>query len=188
MVKIASDKLKTYTRATIENTAFEDWPSQKNAYDIVLSATAFHWIPSEIGFPKAAECLKDGGHLVLLSNMHPSPYTGFFKKVQDVYKEIVPEWKDPCDKPSTDEKIKLGEKNINLTGLFEKVLVKRYEWRIVFDAEQYVKLLGTFSDHRSLEDERRVALFNKIRNLINEKYSGKITRPYLTVLYIARKR
>lgn len=188
LARIASYKLKPYPGVKVENITFEDWPAQPNAFDIVLSATAFHWIPSEIGFPKAADYLKENGYLALLSNMHPMPYSGFFERVQDLYREFVPEWKDPREGLSTDEKIHLGEENIDTTGIFEKVMVKRYSWTVEFYAEQYVKLLCTFSDHMNLDENRRLALFNKIRDLINREYNGKIQRPYLTVLYLARKR
>jgi SAM-dependent methyltransferase len=187
MVSIALKKFQTYPNVTIENIAFEDWPLQKNAYDMVLSATAFHWIPSKIGFPKAAKVLRESGYLALMSNIHPAPYTGFFERVQLIYKEVVPEWEDPRNGPSTEDRIKLEEKYINSTGLFEKVLVKQYGWSAKFTAEQYLKLLNTFSDHRNLEDNKRTQLFKKINNLINEEYGGIVTRPYLTILYIAKK-
>ena len=188
MANIASENLRPYPDITIENIKFEDWPSQKKTYDMVLSATAFHWVPSEIGFPKAAECLKETGYLVLLSNMHPSPYTGFFERVHKVYQDIVPDWKDPREGLSTDEKIKLGKRNINGTGFYDKVLVKKYEWVKEFSSEGYIKLLNTFSNHRNLEKEKRNRLFNRIERLIDEEFHGKISRPYLTVLYAARKK
>ena len=59
------------------------------------SATAFHWIPREIGYAKAAQALKPGGALAVFSNQHPRPYTGFFDEVEPIYRQIVPEWSDP---------------------------------------------------------------------------------------------
>ena len=187
LARIAVEKFRGYPNVQIENVAFEDWNIKPSMYDIVLSATAFHWIPSEVGFPKAAEALRDNGYLALLSNMHPSPYAGFFERVQAIYQEIVPEWKDPREGLSSKEKIDLGEKNINSYGLFESVTVKRYHWSKTFATEDYLKLLYTFSDHRNLEANTKDRLYNNIGELIDKEYGGFIDRPYLTVLYLAKK-
>jgi ubiquinone/menaquinone biosynthesis C-methylase UbiE len=187
MVNIALKKFQKYPNIKIENIAFEDWTSPNNTYDLVLAATAFHWIPSEIGYPKTVAVLKDTGYLIQLLNLHPSPYTKFFERVQTIYDEIVPEWKKPQNAHSSADRIKFEENNIKNTGLFEKAIVKEYSWSTKFTAEQYIKLLNTFSDHRNLEENKRTLLFHKIYDLINEEYGGVITRPYLTVLFATKK-
>jgi ubiquinone/menaquinone biosynthesis C-methylase UbiE len=187
MVNIALKKFQKYPNVIIENIAFEDWTSPNSTYDLVLAATAFHWIPSEIGFPKTVAVLKESGYLIQLLNLHPSPYTNFFERVQTIYHEVVPEWKNSQNTHSSADRIKFEEKNINDTRLFEKVIVKEYSWSTKFTAEQYVKLLNTFSDHRNLEENKRTLLFHKIYDVINEDYGGVITRPYLTVLLAAKK-
>jgi hypothetical protein len=77
---------------------------------------------------------------------------------------------------------------MNDTGLFEKVVVKRYAWEQEYTAEQQVKLLNTYSDYRKLDQERRKELYNELTELIERKHGGKLTRPYLTVLYFAKKK
>jgi hypothetical protein len=74
------------------------------------------------------------------------------------------------------------------TGLFEKVLVKQYPWSKMFDKDQYLKLLNTFSGHRNLEEARRLELFTGIGALIESEFGGTIARPYLSVLYLAKKK
>jgi SAM-dependent methyltransferase len=167
--------------------SFEEWEPEMNSFDLVISATAFHWISPEIGYPKAAQVLRDTGYIAIFSNLHPTPYTGFFQAVQSVYQSVVPEWEDSSKGPLTEDKIKFTENYINKTGLFEKVLIKRYYWTKEYTADQYIKLLHTYSNHRCLDQKRREKLFNDIRALIEDKYEGRIIRPYLTVLYIAKK-
>ncbi len=187
MATLAAKKCQKYPRVHIYPISFEEWKPEMNSFDLVISATAFHWISPEIGYPKAAQVLKDSGYIAIFSNLHPTPYTGFFQAVQRVYQSVVPEWKDPNSGPSTENKIKPTENYINRTGLFEKVLVKRYPWTKKYTADQYIKLLNTYSDHRCLDKKRRKKLFNDIRTLIEDEYGGRIIRPYLTVLYIAKK-
>ena len=46
LARIAVEKFRGYPNVRIENVAFEGWDVMHCMYDIVLSATAFHWIPS----------------------------------------------------------------------------------------------------------------------------------------------
>ena len=186
MVALCKNKCQKYTPVHVYPISFEEWKPEMNSFDIVISATAFHWISPEIGYRKATQILKDSGYIAIFSNLHPTPYTGFFQAVQKVYRNVIPEWRDPCNGPPTENKIKSTVNYINKTGLFEKVLVKRYSWTEEYKTDQYIKLLNTYSDHRCLDEKRRLALFSGIKTLIENEYDGVITRPYLTVLYIAK--
>lgn len=189
LAALAREKCRAvYPNVEIQIQSFEDWDPEGRIFDLAVSATAFHWIPPEIGYPKVARVLKAEGCLAFFWNYHPTPYTDFFSVVQKVYRRVVPEWSDPNEGPSTDEKIRTTIGDINRTGKFEAVIVKRYPWSQVFAKEEYLKLLNTFSEHRNLEPDRREALFSGIGTVIEEEFGGAITRPYLSVLYFARKR
>lgn len=188
LAALAAQKCRQYPKVHIQPISFEDWKPEENAFDLVMSATAFHWIPPEVGYPKAAKVLKDSGYIAIFSNEHPTPYTDFFHAVQEVYQRVVPEWNDPRTRPSTDERIRSTAAYINGTGLFEPVLVRRYPWTKDYTTEEYLKLLNTYSGHRSLEESKRLRLFREIGELIENEYGGTITRPYLAVLYIAKKK
>lgn len=188
LAALAAQKCRQYPKVHIHTISFEDWQPEENAFDLVISATAFHWIPPEIGYPKAAKVLKNSGYIAVFWNLHPTPYMGFFREVQKVYRKVIPGWKDPSKGPSVEKKIKVMEDYINGTGLFGKVSVKTYPWTKEYNTQEYLKLLNTYSDHRNLEEAKRARLFRGILELIENKYGGTITRPYLTVLYIAKKR
>ncbi|MGD0805341.1 MAG: class I SAM-dependent methyltransferase [Candidatus Bathyarchaeia archaeon] len=81
-------------------TYFENWKTNRN-FDLLIAATSWHWIKQGIGFKKADEVLKDNGVIALFWNLHPSPYTGFFLDVQEIYKKLVLDWSSLRDKPST---------------------------------------------------------------------------------------
>ena len=188
LAAIAARKCQQYPRVTFEITPFEEWTAEENAFDLVMSATAFHWIPPEIGYPKAARVLNDRGSVAIFSNGHPTPYTGFFESTQQIYEKIVPEWDDPADAPPIEARIQSGEARINSTGLFEPVQVRTYAWMKTFTTADYIRLLNTFSGHRNLEERRRTRLFSEIADLIEKEFGGSVDRPYLSVLYVARKK
>jgi len=187
MAALTAKKCQRYPRVQVYHTSFEKWKPEVNSFDLVISATAFHWIPKDIAYHKAALVLKDSGCLALFWNFHPTPYTGFFRAVQKVYRRVVPAWEDPEKERSTEDRIKEIENEIKESGFFERPIVKRYSWTREYTADQYIKLLSTYSNHQMLNPERRNELFNAIKALIDEEYGGKIIRPYLSVLFIARK-
>jgi len=185
LLRIATGKLAPYPNVELLETSFEDWPLEEYEYDLVISATAFHWVNPRIGYGKAAAALKEGGSLALFWNRHPRPYIGFFEEVQNVYRDVVPEWPAPVDKQRDEDWIKEIEMRIEEVGLFEHPVVRTYSWSRVYSAEAYIRLLSTYSDHLGLEERRRKRLFEGIQALIDERFGGAITRPYLTVLFIA---
>ena len=188
LAAIARAKCQPYPNVRIDTVAFESWAPEEQAFDLVISATAFHWIPPEIGYPKVAQMLKPSGCMAIFANLHPTPHTGFFQEVQKVYRRVLPEWRDPSSAPPTEERIRATEAPIKHTGLFDKVLVQRYPWSQDYTREQYLKLLNTYADHQGLEEDRRLRLFRGIGEVIDHEFGGKITRPYLAVLYLAQKK
>ena len=188
MLALAKEKLKSYPAVSFRHTSFEDWPARLGAFDLVFSATAFHWVPPGIGFPKAALVLKPGGALAVFSNQHPRPFNGFFEEVQPIYHQYVPEWSDPTERPSTMDEINAHARYIRGTGLFDPVTVRTYPWSQTYTAQEYLRLLNTYSGHLHLEEGRRRSLFQAIAGLIERRYNGQVERPYLAVLYLAKKK
>ena len=165
----------------------KDWEPEAGAFHLLTSATAFHWVDPRVGYPKAVRTLVEEGSIALFWNMHPTPYTGFFCDVQEVYRRVVPEWGDPRDGPTTEERIRRQVGEIDATRLFGEVAVRSYRWSVTFDREGYLRLLNTFSDHGRLEEGRRAELYAGIGEMIDETYGGSVERPYKSVLYVARK-
>lgn len=187
LAAIAAQKCRPYPNVTVQVMSFEGWDPEGRAFDLVISATAFHWIPPQVGYPKIARILKRHGSMALFWNLAPTPYTGFSAAVQQIYRHVVPEWPDPRTGPSNEERIRARETSINEIGLFEPVLVKRYPWTKTYTTESYLRLLNTYSDHLALDEARRHRLFEEIGKLIEREYDGVVTRPYLSALYIAQK-
>ena len=170
------------------NRSFESWTPDHNNYDLVFSATAWHWVDPGNKYRKAASVLREGGWLALIWNKHPAPYRGFFTDVQRVYREHVPEWGDPLTKQSTEEWIKVQAQEIRDSGYFAGVSVAVERWSIRYTSNEYLELLNTFSDHRQLEEQTKTRLFNGVKKIIDEEYGGHVDRPYLTALFTALKK
>ena len=187
MAARAAAHCQSYPNVHIHVCAFEDWPIQPDLVDLVMSATAFHWIPPEIGYPKAAKMLKPTGALAIFSNEHPTPSTDFFLDAQEVYERVVPAWNNAQTTPTIETRINETAATINATGLFAPVIVKTYPWSQVYTTQTYLQLLNTYSDHRQLDAATRAELYQGIAAIIDTKYKGVITKPYLAVLYLAQR-
>ena len=69
---------------------------------------------------------------------------------------------------------------------FTDLVYKLYHTKKSFTADEYLKLLATYPDHRNLEKVNRNKLFTGIHSLI-EKSGGRITVYYTMDLQLARK-
>ena len=53
------------TQVEVRNIAFENWVTEENAFDLVISATAFHWLNPSIAYKKTALALTSEGAIAL---------------------------------------------------------------------------------------------------------------------------
>lgn len=186
LAMFARHKLETYPRVHIEQRTFETFQSEEH-FDVIFSATAFHWVDPEIRFQKVAELLKPGGTLAVWWNthVHSDASQGFFDEVQSVYKEIAPVMVADYHgllPPETVDQF-YGKEFANASQ-FGTLIQKIYPWDQCYSADEYIRLLSTYSDHLLLPEHQRALLFERITALINEHYAGFITKGYAALLYI----
>lgn len=189
MAAVARHHLSAYPQAQIVTQAFEEWPVEQTAFDLVFSATAFHWIDPALAYPKIAQALKPSGTLALVWHVHVQSEAsqGFFEAVQKIYQREVPSWeKNYRPLPWPDEVAEPVKAQIERTSLFGPVTVRRHLWEITYDATSYIRLLHTYSDHRVLEDSTRERLYRDIADLIETQFNGHVTKGYMALLYLAR--
>jgi len=173
--------------------AFEDVAPLENNYDLIYAATAFHWVDAKIGGPKAFSLLKSGGTFALFRyNFIPADGDELYEEIQDVYKEYGHQpYKRPTKMSITDfssaDGIYWGFRCKSLESYgFSDTVMKFYDFSRVFDADGYIKSLETNSDHRSLPDDKRAALYVGIRSVIN-RHGGSIKLNYMFQLYMGKK-
>ena len=178
LIAVAKEKLKAFPTVSFRREAFEKWQSEER-FDLIISATAFHWVDPEVRYLKASEVLKSEGFLAVFSNQHVRKDEGFFAEVQELYDRYYP--------PLTTNR---PTHATNFPGVeaFQDSIKRVYPWTQTYSSEQYIKLLMTYSDHIALPDENRHLLFEGIVNLIEAKYNGQITKHYAAVLDLRRRK
>jgi SAM-dependent methyltransferase len=184
MADLARRNLRQYPKVEIRNVAFEDWTPEPETFDLVLAATAFHWIPGRIAWPRCAKILRPGGQLALLWNFPDNPAHGIHEELRAVYQRLWPEHK-PYAPPAA--RIERQSRKVVSSGRFGPVLVRRYPWQRESTTQEYIDQLRTQSNHAILAPECRAKLFRAIRGVI-DRHGGRITRPVVAVLFLAPKR
>ena len=172
LIAVAQEKLKAFPKVSFVRKAFEEWESD-GKFDLIISATAFHWVDPKVRYLKASEALKSNGFLAVFSNQHVRKDEGFFAESQSLYDKYYP--------PLTTNR---PTHTTSFPGVeaFQDPIKRVYPWTQTYSSEQYIKLLGTYSGHIALPDKNRHLLFEGITNLIETKYDGRITKHYESVL------
>lgn len=185
LASFTKEKFQSYGNFNVENSSFEDSSLNDNSYDLVFSASAFHWIPEEFGYSKVFRILKPNGVFARFA-IHPYPAKDnieLFEAVQQCYKKYLPESKPGLE--YTEEKARVRADLSDKYGFTDS---KYYVYNRIrtHNAQEYVKLLETMHDHIALDDNLREMLFNDIEATIME--FGNQIKVYDTIdLQLARK-
>jgi SAM-dependent methyltransferase len=192
LAALARRNLEGFPCTEVRTGAFEEWPLQEEAFDLAISATAFHWLDPAVAYPKVAGSLVPGGSISLFWNVHvhSDASEGFFEAAQKVYEREAPEIVGPDDYKGLPRSDAIPDRTgeIQDTGLFGEVISRRYRWDVPYDAGSYLRVLNTYSGHRSLPADTRERLFRGIAGLIDSEYGGRIVKGYLTTLYVAPRK
>ena len=185
--ELCEKKFKEYPHFCVLTNKFEDTPFENNKYDLVYSATAFHWIAESIGYEKVFSMLKSGGVFARFAN-HPYPAKDnlpLFEKMQSIYGEHYHNKKQKSPTEYTDEQAAQIAKIAEKYG-FTDIKHALFHRTRNFSASEYCALLGTYSDHIAIEETIRKIFFSKIEDAINH-YGGTITVYDTIDLQLARK-
>lgn len=176
--------------------SFEDAVLKEDGYDLIYAASAFHWVDAETGCPKAFRLLKDGGTVALFRyNAVAADGDALYEEIQQIYEKfyysyytsnIRPKKKtrEDFEKPS-EIYISYRFEDLKAYG-FRDISMKFYDGIKTFNADEYISLLETMSDHRSLPASNRTSLFDGVRKAII-KHCNRHKVDYVYQLYMGRK-
>jgi SAM-dependent methyltransferase len=187
MAAVARQRLARFPLAEVVTSSFEDWPLPAEPFDVVLAATAFHWVDPAVRVAKSAGALRAGGALATIATHHVAGGTeAFFTDVQLCYERFVPGTPPGMRLPAASA-VGGDSRDLDDSGLFGPALFRGYERDLPYTTAAYRDLLRTYSNHRALEPAARTALLRCIGQLIDLRYGGHITKRYLTELRVARR-
>ena len=190
LAAIARDKL-AYPAVNIISTDFESFERPSASYDLLFSATAFHWIDPAIRFRKAHELLKPGGTLALFWHRPAQTEASrpYVEALQRVYRAIAPEMAQDYENPPHPDAVTTEyEDLIPGSGYFTDLAIKKHYVATAYSAAAYANLMRTWSDHLALEATRLAQLCQTAAALIQSDFAGQILRETVALLYLARRK
>lgn len=170
---------------------FEDAELPEAGFDLVVSATAFHWVDPGPGLAKCAAALRDEGWLALWWTLFVDPERAdpFFEALRPILEARAPNLIDAETVPLhyvLDAEARSRE--IEAVVAFGPVRQEIFRWEGRHDAAGIRDFYSTVPPWMALEDDLRGELLDDVERVVWEHFDGVIVRPYQTVLYLAQRR
>ncbi|NEU71564.1 class I SAM-dependent methyltransferase [Hassallia byssoidea VB512170] len=185
--ELARQNCAQYPKVEVKNTTFEEWELEPAKFNAVLSATAFHWIPAEIGYPKAADALQDNGSLILMLNMQVQPDYEVYQVLHQVYQIHAPSLGQYETREIQEKNFRSFGKFAIDSGRFQNLVSQELLCEVSYSVDDYLTLLSTYSPYIALEPQKRDSLFAGLREALEKKCGGSVEVSFLSGFHIARK-
>jgi SAM-dependent methyltransferase len=184
---LARQNCASYPDVEIKNTTLEEWELETERFHAVLAATAWHWVPPEIGYPKAADALREKGSLILLWNMTPQPPYEVYQALNEVYQTQAPSLGRYEDRETQEKILREIGQNVIDSGWFKKLVSEQLACEVTYSIDDYLTLLNTFSPYIMLDPQKRDVLFEGLRQVLERSCGRSIQVSYLSAFHIAQK-
>jgi SAM-dependent methyltransferase len=154
-------------------------------FDLIASASSFHWLDPQVALPKARQLLKPGGCVAIWWNVYRQ------KGIGDPFAEAIAPLLADIDLPPSEA----AERHYSLDADLHRgrleaagfVAVEHYVFRRerVLSAAEARALYASFSLVRLLPVARREALLDAIAALVTDRFDGAAPTILLSPIYLA---
>jgi SAM-dependent methyltransferase len=166
---------------------FEEATLPEAAFDLGISATAFHWLDEKAALAKIATLLRPGGWWAMVWNVfgddsRPDPF-------HDATKELLRGPASPSEGNggipfALDHKARIAA--MERADAFEDLETWTSAWSLMLDPDQTAALYATYSNINVRAD--RSAVLAELRRIALEEFGGRVSRNMITSLYVAKRR
>jgi len=174
----------------VEIATFETWDARGRSFDLVVAGQTWHWIEPDEGAAKAATALRPHAPIAVFWNraVLPDPIEAAF---EDVYRRLEPDkWESILIGNVGDSRFSAAADSFRRNGSFGDPQIRTYTSARAFTREQWLDLLPTHSDHRTLPPDRLDALSAAVGDAIADavgRDGGTFDVTYETIVVSARR-
>jgi SAM-dependent methyltransferase len=193
LAELARQRLATFPNVEVETSTFEAWDDRDRRFDVLVAASAWHWVDPSVGWRRAHDLLHPGGWMALLGNVvvrrpgEPEVYA----ETADLHERFAPgnpDWGHPpleVEVRATEQG--WGPPNEDREGLFGPTIVRRYPGVQWLDGDGFADLLRSLSPYRRLDHDVREPLLEAIAARIRTRMGDRVSRRFLSVLRVGRR-
>jgi SAM-dependent methyltransferase len=177
---------------TVETSTFEEWDDRGRRFDLLVAASAWHWVDPSIGWPRAHEVLLPGGWMALLGNVvvrrpgEPEVYA----ETADLHERYAP-GNPSWGHPPLENYVRATDQGWGLVedpgGWFGPTIVRWYPTVQWFNGDGFADLLRSTSLYRGLDRHVREPLLDAIAKRIRTRMGDRASRRYLSVLRVGQR-
>ena len=192
MAAVARQRVATFGNVKVETSTFEEWDDRGARFDVLVAASAWHWVDPSIGWQRAHDVLRPGGWMALLGNVvvrrpgEPEVYA----ETADLHERFSPGNPDWGHPPLEDE-VRATDEGWGLVddpgGLFGPTIVRWYPTVQRFNGDSFADLLRSTSPYRRLDRDVREPLLDAIAERIRTRMGDRASRRYLSVLRVGQR-
>ncbi len=165
-----------------EEVTFEDWQVRSRAFRLVCAAQAWHWVHGEDRYEKVAAAIAPGGAVAFFWNKGRDLEGALQRDNDAMYARYAPEMTSSIGSWDLD----WVRDDLDACGAFEPTVTRVFSWECTYTHDEWLRLLGTHSDHRMLREEQRTQLHAAVGNVI-DAYGGVVDVVYDTMLFLSRR-
>ncbi len=187
MAALARQRLVTFGNVRVETSTFEDWDDAARRFDLVVAASAWHWVDPSTGWAKAHRLLRPGGWMALLANVvvrRPGE-AEVYAETADLHAHFSPGNPD-WGHPPLEEEVLVTDQGWGLPSdpgdLFGPTVVRFYSNVQWLDGNGFADLLRSTSIYRKLDPETRELLLDAIAERIRIRMGDRVCRRYVSIL------
>ncbi|MCP2342203.1 SAM-dependent methyltransferase [Actinomadura rupiterrae] len=192
MAALARRRLAPFGNVSVETSRLEEWDDRCRRFDVLVAASAWHWVDPSTGWRRAHDVVRPGGWMALLGYVvvrrpgEPEVYA----ETADLHERYCPgnlDWGHPPlegDVRATAEGWGPVE---DPGGLFGPPIVCWYPMVQWFDGDGFADLLRSTSPYRRLDRDVREPLLDAVAERIRTRMGDRAARRHLGVLRIGQR-
>ena len=170
--------------------SFEETNLGRSSFDLVASATTFHWLDAPRSLRLIHGLLRPGGAVALWWNVFGDP-----RRTDAFHNATAHLFAGGAATPSGSGVTKLPygldveARLVDLrTGRFTPDEPLVLDWTLTLDPPAVRRLYSTYSNVAAMPPDRRDRLLDGLEDVAEREFGGVVTRNMTTALYIARPR
>jgi SAM-dependent methyltransferase len=168
----ADERMADHARShgiDVEISSFEAWDPRGRRFDLVVCAQAWHWVDPARGVPKLSEALRPHGRFAAFWNTKEPDELN--DEIGMLYERLAPEiWAER----ELEHRDYAGE--LEASEALTAVESWSFDYTRTYTRDEWLDLIGTYSDHIMLRDDRREELLGAVGAVIDENGGARDVR------------